>query len=99
MSSKQRKPKRRTLHPIVRQVIDRDCHVSMRNREVIRHVISKLRDGYATFREMPRCDRRELMLQCIEIHRANWELYVDVMSGDFSGRRRRSRQRKGKKSP
>jgi hypothetical protein len=88
------------VHPIFRQIIDRDCHVSMRNRDVIRHVISKLRDGNDTFRAMPRDDRRELLRQCIAVHRENWELYVDVMSGDVSGRRRRRKRRiNGNNSP
>ena len=93
MSRNDRRSRRRPVHPIVRQIIDRDCHVSMRNREVIRHVISKLRDGYATFRAMPRADRRELLHQCIAVHRENWELYVDVMSGNPAGRQRRRLRR------
>ena len=76
------------VHPIVRQIINRDCHVSMSNRDVIRHVVSKLRDGCRTFRSMPRPDRRALMTQCIRQHRENVELYVDVMCGDVSRRRR-----------
>ena len=94
MSRKQRKPKRRTVHPIVRQIIDRDCHVSMRNRAVIRHVISRLKDGYLTFRALQREDRKELMRQCVRVHRENWELYRDVMSGDVSGRLRRRRSKR-----
>lgn len=70
-----------SIHPIVRQIIDRDCHVGISNRAVIRHVISKLRDGMQTFRSMPKNDRRELMRQCIARHRQNWELYVNVMGG------------------
>lgn len=89
MSRDQEQTKRRTIHPIVRQIIDRDCHVSLSNRHVIRHVISKLRDGYVTFRSMPRSDRHEMMRQCIEVHRENVELYVAVMTGDFSSRRRK----------
>jgi hypothetical protein len=69
------------IHPIVRQIIDRDCHVGWSNRRVIRHVVSKLRDGQRTFRAMPREDRRTLLQQCIERHRQNWEEYVNVMGG------------------
>ena len=94
MSRKQQKPKRRTVHPIIRQIIDRDCHVSMRNRAVIRHVISRLKDGYMTFRAMPHEDRKELMRQCVRVHRENRELYCDVMSGDVSGRLRRRRSKR-----
>ena len=71
------------MHPIVRQIIDRDCHVAMSNRAVMRHVISRLRDGYATFRTMPQGDRKELLRQCRDQHRANRELYVAVMYPDY----------------
>ncbi len=37
---------------------------------------------------------REFMFQCIEVHRQNFELYCDVMSGDFTERRRGNRERK-----
>ncbi|MEZ6131297.1 MAG: hypothetical protein R3C59_21690 [Planctomycetaceae bacterium] len=70
-----------TIHPIVRQIIDRDCHIGISNRAVIRHVISKLRSGMNTFRQMSKADRRDLMRQCIARHRENQELYVDVMGG------------------
>jgi len=69
------------IHPIIRQIIDRDCHVAESNRKVIRHVISKLRNGMQTFQAMPRDDRRELMQQCIERHRQNREMYAAVMGG------------------
>ena len=67
------------VHPIVRQIIDRDCHVGRSNRSVIRHVVSKLRSGWQTYRAMPREDRRLLMQQCIRQHRENRELYAAVM--------------------
>ncbi len=70
-----------SIHPIVRQIIDRDCHVSLSNRSVIRHVISKLRDGRQTYFAMPREDRRSLLRQCIARHRQNWEEYAAVMGG------------------
>jgi hypothetical protein len=74
------------VHPIIRQIIDRDCHVSMTSRQVVRHVISKLRDGYATFRELPRKDRRDFIEDCIKQHRANFELYRSVMNGTSTQR-------------
>ncbi len=78
-----------TIHPIVRQIIDRDCHVSMTHRAVVRHVISKLRDGYTTFRAMAKEDRRRLVADCVQRHRENCELYGAVMNGN-------PRQRKSK---
>jgi len=72
-------PTETAIHPIVRQIIDRDCHVAESNRTVIRHVISKLSHGWKTFRSLPRAERRHLMQQCTQQHRANRELYVAVM--------------------
>lgn len=77
------------VHPIVRQIIDRDCHVSLTNRQVIRHVVSKLKDGFRTYRAMPQRDRRTLLRQCIACHRQNVRLYIDVMQGGLGRRRRR----------
>jgi hypothetical protein len=77
-----------SIHPIVRQIIDRDCHVSMTAREVIRHVISKLRDGYQTFRGMSKPDRRRLIDDCIKHHQANFDLYRAVMTGHVAKSRR-----------
>ena len=71
------------VHPIVRQIIDRDCHVSDSYRTVIRHVVAKLRGGHKTFRGMPKADRRQLMQQCIQQHGANRELYVAVMYPNY----------------
>ena len=70
-------------HPIVKQIIDRDCHVGESYRTVIRHVVSKLRGGHKTFRGMPRADRRLLMQQCVRQHRANREVYVAVMYPNY----------------
>ena len=64
--------------PIVRQIIDRDCHVSLTNRQVIRHVVSKLKNGYATFRSLSRSERRGIMRQCIARHEENRKLYQQV---------------------
>ncbi len=70
-----------TIHPIIRQIIDRDCHVGETNRKVIRHVISKLANGYRTFKSMPKEDRRLFIGQCVRHHRYNLKAYVEVMSG------------------
>ncbi len=71
------------MHPIVKQIIDRDCHVGISDRAVIRHVISKLRYGYQTFREMPTENRKELLRQCVERHRENREEYIAVMYPNY----------------
>lgn len=73
--------KRLSVHPIIKQVIDRDCHVGESNLCVVRHVISKLRNGYRTFKEMPKRDRKLFIQQCLHHHRENLKTYVEVMSG------------------
>jgi hypothetical protein len=67
------------VHPVVAQIINRDCHVGSSYPKVIRHVVSKLRHGPKAFRAMPKDDRRLLMRQCIQQHRENRELYQAVM--------------------
>lgn len=71
------------VHPIVRQIIDRDCHVSWTEREVIRHVISRLKGGMKAFRKMPADHRQGLVNQCRHRRRENIEDYTRVMSGRF----------------
>ena len=70
-----------SVHPIVRQIIDRDCHVSLSQPEVIRHVVSRLRNGLETFRMLPSEHRRRLIDDCMRQHRGNQELYRRVMGG------------------
>jgi hypothetical protein len=79
-------------HPIIRQIIDRDCHVGTSNGEVVRHVISKLRHGYRTFREMPLADRQQLIDQCIQHHASNLKMYLEVMTGSSSPRTTKASQ-------
>lgn len=67
------------VHPIVKQIVDRDCQVGESYRTVVRHVVSKLRRGYSTFRELPKAERRSLMQQCIQQHRDYRQLYAAVM--------------------
>lgn len=70
-----------SVHPIIRQIIDRDCHVGETEKNVVRHVISKLRDGYDTFRKLSLVERRQFIEQCLTRHRANRREYIEVMSG------------------
>jgi hypothetical protein len=69
------------VHPIIKQIIDRDCHVATPAKDVVRHVISKLRKGYETMRAMPQADRDQLIEECVQHHRGNFKEYVEVMSG------------------
>lgn len=70
-----------SVHPIIRQIIDRDCHVGWSYPEVIRHVVTKLKGGFQTFRNMTVVDRELLIDQCLQQHSGNQRLYVEVMSG------------------
>lgn len=70
-------------HPIIRQIVDR-CHVSRRHRAVARYVISRLREGWTTYRAMPREDRREMLRQIHQVHQENRAEYRAVMSGRFT---------------
>ena len=63
---------------IIRMIIDRDCHVSLSNRQVIKHVISRLKKGYSTYKVLSRKDRRKLMLSCIQYHSDNKLLYFEI---------------------
>ncbi len=74
-------PKADSVHPIIKQIIDRDCHVATPATEVVKHVISKLRNGYETLRAMPQSERDQLVEQCVLHHRGNFKEYVEVMSG------------------
>lgn len=69
--------------PIIRQIIDRDCHVGLSNRKVIRHVITRLKNGMRTYRAWPLELRRSLMIACIEHHKDNGHIYHAVMTGRF----------------
>jgi len=69
-------------NPIVRQIVSR-CHVFESNRAVIRYLVSRLRNGYAGFREIPRNRRHALMRDAIKVHGSNRALYERVMRGRF----------------
>ncbi|MEQ1829924.1 MAG: hypothetical protein ABL921_28435, partial [Pirellula sp.] len=69
------------VNPIVKQIIDRDCHVSTPCRDVVRHVISKLKSGYETYRSMSQADRDLLIEQVVRHHLGNLKEYIEVMSG------------------
>ncbi|NOY41042.1 MAG: hypothetical protein GXP26_04280 [Planctomycetes bacterium] len=71
--------RKHATHPITRQIIDRECHVGLSNRAVFKLVISRLVEGYKTYRSMPRESRRKFLQECIDIHRYNRAEYQAVM--------------------
>lgn len=73
--------KRRDVHPIIKQIIDRDCHVGESDRSVVLHVIGKLVKGVQTFQAMTDEDSQQFVEQCLIQHRRNQKLYQEVMSG------------------
>jgi len=67
--------------PIIKQIIDRDCHVSFSYLRVIKHVVSKIEGGYKTFKKLPKDFKKDFMKNCIRIHKQNINLYNYVMRG------------------
>jgi acyl-CoA reductase-like NAD-dependent aldehyde dehydrogenase len=66
--------------PMIRQIVGR-CHVGRSHRSVIRYVVSRLRQGYSTWRTLPREARREILRNIIAQHDENRAEYRSVMSG------------------
>ena len=65
---------------IIRHIVG-NLHVGMSYLAVVRYVISRLKNGYRTFKALPREDRRYLIETCIKEHKENRDLYNDVMRG------------------
>ena len=65
-------------HPIIRQIVNRDCHVGTPYRKVVRHVASRLNGGWKTFKGLNRNDRRVFICECCEIHLENRQLFLDM---------------------
>ncbi len=71
--------KKHATNPIIRQIIDRECHVGLSDRAVFRLMISRLVERYKTYRSMPKESRRKFLQECIDIHRYNRAEYQAVM--------------------
>ena len=65
---------------IVTQIVDR-CHVADSMRDVLRYVISRMKDGKRTWRGLSRHERRAIVSEMCKRHRANRDLYDYVMKG------------------
>lgn len=68
---------------MIQRIIRRDCHVSLSNRAVIKHVISRLKHKRSTWLSMSRIDRKAFMRDCIKVHAENCSLYARVMGGRY----------------
>ncbi len=66
--------------PVISNIACR-CHVNDSNRTVFRYVISRLLEGYTSYRALPRALRRALLRDVIDVHTRNRELYAYVMKG------------------
>lgn len=64
---------------MIRQIVGR-CHVSDSNLRVIRYVLSRLRNGFKTFKAWPRNERRKFLRLVVKEHAANKRLFSEVMS-------------------
>ena len=81
---------------IITRIIDRDCHVSLNYRQVVRHVAFRLKGGWATFKSLPREQRKAFILECCARHYENIDLYVEVTTGNlYRGRNRHGEPAKG----
>lgn len=68
------------VDPIIRNIVSR-CHVSNTDQDVIRYVVSRLKDGWETYRSWPVWYRAGFIKQILRVHRANQSLYRRVVSG------------------
>ena len=68
------------MSAMISMIVNR-CHISNSNTEVIRTVISTLKEGHDTFSRMSKYNRRQLMKLAIEYHQTNVELFYTVMTG------------------
>lgn len=86
------KTKKVEVPGLVRQIVGR-CHVADSNRMVIKYVISRLKQGYKTYRSFPRSQRRLLLRQIIMQHAKNFDEYRFVMGGHgYRGRQPKRRK-------
>jgi hypothetical protein len=70
----------KTMPPIVSRIVGR-CHVGESNSKVIRYFISRLKHKYATWRTIPREQRREWLQWVIAEHADNRGVYNSVIRG------------------
>lgn len=59
---------------MISMIVDR-CHVAESNRRVIKYVISRLKNQYATFKSISKDERKKFMKDIIQAHKDNIELY------------------------
>jgi hypothetical protein len=69
------------INPIIRLIIDRDCHVGMPYRKVIKHVASRLKGKWPAFKALSREQRRVFITSCCAVHHENRALYRFVVRG------------------
>jgi hypothetical protein len=63
---------------IISMIVDR-CHVADSYPQVLRYVISRMKRGKKQWREATREQRREVVRELVDTHKANRELYRMVM--------------------
>jgi len=65
---------------MIRKMVGR-CHVSDSYETVIRYVISKMVDGFKTYRELSTANKAFIVEVAIDVHNQNREQYNWVMGG------------------
>jgi hypothetical protein len=63
------------------EMIVSNQHVGESYLSVIRTVIRKLKNGYQTFKALPRSERKKLLRQIVKAHKANRKLFQAVQNG------------------
>jgi hypothetical protein len=76
MTTNESKPVPYTVTSIVGR-----CHVGHSNRQVIWYFISRLKDGYNTWRVVPKAERKQWLRWIVQAHAENRSLYNHVMRG------------------
>ncbi len=71
----------RSIHPIVRRIVQRHGDVGCSARQIVRRVISQLTHGPSTFRALPRAERRWLIDDCMRQHQLDQELHCQLPIG------------------
>ena len=65
---------------IISQIVDR-LDVRTGKLAVVRYVISRMKNGYKTFRALPKASKRDIIKRALGQHRDNQVLYSYVMGG------------------
>jgi hypothetical protein len=76
------------LARMIQWFVDKYVPVGWSNRRAITMVLLRSHRGrYVTFKGLPRWRRKVIMRMIIKAHQRNRDLFIDVMTGSFHGKR------------